>query len=119
MKSWLIPYLKEKGGKGMIISKRRIRSLGTNLRGIQAGQEVVIALPYIGEVRETLIGLGFSEELEAGESVLPLAVGPVTRFNSDGKDIVHRDQAKETAYRQQEWTWKEYHGPYDTVGNHE
>ncbi len=99
----------------MILSKKRIRSLGSNLKGIQAGQEVIIALPYSDEIRETLIDCGFSEELESGESVLPAVVGPVTRFNSAGKYIVHKDQPMETAYRQSEWTWQEYHGPYNTV----
>lgn len=99
----------------MIISKKRIRSLGSNLKGGQAGQEVIIALPYTDEINETLITCGFSEELEPGENVLPAVVGPVTRFNSTGKYIVHKDQPMETAYRQQEWTWQEYHGPYDTV----
>ncbi|MDH3354829.1 MAG: hypothetical protein OEL79_06410, partial [Chromatiales bacterium] len=31
-----------------------------------------------------------------------------------GFDIVHRDQEKETAYRQAEWHWKEFRGRYDT-----
>ncbi len=99
----------------MIISKKRIRSLGGNLKGVEAGQEIIAAIPYTDEIHGTLITCGFSEELESGESVLPSIVGPVTKFNSEGKYISHKDQPMETAYRQQEWTWQEFHGPYDTV----
>ena len=99
----------------MIIRKKRIRSLGNHLRGVQANQEVIIALPYDDGIYKKLIVCGFTKDLEAGESVLPSIVGPVTEFNSIGKYIRHTDQPKETAYRQSEWTWQEYHGPYDTV----
>lgn len=51
----------------IIIRKTRIRSLGSNLKGLQAGQEVIVAIPYTDEMHETLITCGFSEELESGE----------------------------------------------------
>jgi hypothetical protein len=99
----------------MIISKKRIRSLGSNLKGVQAGQEIVVALPYCDDIHQSVIDCGFDEGLEPGDTILPLAVGPVTKYNSIGKYIVHKDQPMETAYRQSEWTWQEFRGRYDTV----
>lgn len=99
----------------MIITKRRIRSLGTNLKAIQNGQEIVAAIPYRDEIRQNLILCGFSENLETGETILPEAIGPITKYNSKGKYHIHKDQPMETAYRQQEWSWKEFRGRYDYV----
>ena len=55
---------------------------------------------------------GLSVPMASGEAVLPAVRGPVSRFNAQGKEIVHRDQEKETVYRQREWTRKEWHGDH-------
>lgn len=36
--------------------------------------------------------------------------GPVSHFNAEGKQIIHKDRPKETAYRAIEWRWTEWHG---------
>jgi hypothetical protein len=59
---------------------------------------------------DRLRGIGFSEALTIGEMILPAIVGPISRFNAEGKQIVRRDLEMETAYRQVEWHWTEFHG---------
>lgn len=99
----------------MIIRKKRIRSLGRNLKGVRNGQEIVVALPDASRHKSRLTQAGFSKSLAAGETVLPTPVGPVSAFNANGKYNIHKDKPKETAYRQQEWTWYEFHGRYDRI----
>lgn len=64
---------------------------------------------------EALREAGFPADLSAGDTVLPAVKGNVSKFNAEGGEIVHKDQPKETAYRQQEWTWTEFRGRYDRV----
>lgn len=98
----------------MEIFKKRIRNLETNLRGIASGETVVVAFPADRAKPNRLIQLGFTAGIEPGETVLPTVIGPVTRYNAEGRYIIHRDQPKETCYRQVEWSWTERHGQ-DTV----
>ncbi len=99
----------------MLIRKKRIRTINNNIRGIRRGDNVVVALRDLGRFVDELLRAGFSQNLEAGEIVLPAAVGPVSTFNAEGKYESHKDQPKETAYRLGEWKWKEFRGRYDTV----
>lgn len=94
--------------------KKRIRSLGSYTKGIAEGQPVVVSVrvPSIDSTMTTKIG--FTSDLSPGETVLPKAVGSTTKFNAEGKEIPLKDEPKETHYRQQEWTWKEFRGRYDT-----
>lgn len=76
------------------------------------GAPVIVALTvtegHVSELQEA----GFSAELEIGETVLPKPAGKVSEYNAEGTHIVHRDRPMETAYRQMEWTWEQWSGPY-------
>lgn len=95
----------------MLIKKRRVRNLEANLPVVQQGDTVVFAIPLTEECAGTLAQLGFTDNRETGETVLPTPQGPVSQYNAEGKYIKHKDQPKEIAYRQMEWTWIEWHGP--------
>jgi hypothetical protein len=56
---------------------------------------------------------GFGQDLSVGDTLLPSIIGPVTRRNAEGYNIIHRDQKKETHWRTVEWTWKQYRGRND------
>lgn len=100
----------------MIIKKKRIRSLKFLETLVKRGDRIVIGVSDIERFREALLMIGFSETLEVGQTILPAATfGPVSSFNAEGKYIKHKDQPMETAYRQIEWHWTEFHGPYDRV----
>jgi hypothetical protein len=45
-----------------------------------------------------LSAVGFSEKPEDGDTILPAAMGSVSRFNVEGRWIVHRDRPKESRY---------------------
>lgn len=93
----------------LIIRKRRIRKLGGYLGQVDTSKALVIGIPVTPERMDRLRQLGF-DQMSHGETVLPLVVGPITRYNAEGKFISHRDQPKETLYRTFEWSHREFHG---------
>jgi len=100
----------------MIIRGRRIRTLSRRLGSIADGANIIIGLPDLDRFCDQLAQFGFSPNPPDGETILPPgSFGPVSLYNAEGRDIVHRDQPMETAYRQSEWRWVEWHGPYDRV----
>lgn len=97
----------------MIINKKRIRTLGAYTKGLQEGQPIVVSVGVSDIDSVAAIAVGFSPDLSPGETVLPKAIGNISKFNAEGKEIPLKDEPKETHYRQQEWTWKEFRGRYD------
>jgi hypothetical protein len=96
----------------MLIKQKRIRNLSRHLGFITPGTMVRAGVPIISEREPLLRRTGFSDNLAQDECVLPAGdFGTVSRFNASGKEIVHRDQEMETAYRMVEWHWTEWHGP--------
>lgn len=93
----------------MIINKKQIRSLKRYTGHLVHGQEFRVGAFQTSNLQP----LGFSPDWEEGETLLPPADrGPVAHRNAEGRFIIHTDQPKETAYREFEWTWNEWHGPY-------
>lgn len=77
---------------------------------INEGATTYIGLPITEDVSSKLKEIGF-HELNPGESLVPSPkLGPISRFNANGRDIPQKDQPKETAYRQQYWEWEDWHG---------
>jgi len=100
----------------MIIEKRRIRSLESNIGFIKKETTVAVGIKSVRKHQDIFEQVGFAQQPNVGDSVLPPAsLGPVSRFNAEGKYIKHKDKPKETAYRTIEWHWEEWEGPYDTV----
>lgn len=94
----------------MKINQKRIRNLERHLPATFQNRRINIGLTDLQKFDAKLIAIGFSADLNIGETVLPSVVGPVTRFNAEGKNIIRRDLPKETVYRQIEWRWTERHG---------
>lgn len=94
-----------------IITQKRIRNANRHLGGIAEGTMLVIAALDPGAHIRELARAGFSSPPVIGERVLPTMVGPTTRRNAEGWHTPHRDQPKETVYRQMEWTRTEWRGP--------
>lgn len=94
----------------MIIRKRRIMNLKSNLGFIDSGTKIIIGLDNIDRFKPKLENMGFTETMEVGESVLPLSKGPVSRFNALGGYIKHTNRPKETVTYQREHEWTEWHG---------
>jgi len=97
----------------MRIAGNRIRSLGRHLRGVKPDTTIVVGIAGLPAHASKLSEIGFTKALELGETVLPAGdLGPVSRFNAEGKEVPDKTQPMETAYRTIEWTWTEWHGPY-------
>jgi hypothetical protein len=95
----------------MILRGKRIRKFENHFGYLKDGQDVIFGVPKTPEHKDALSLVGFPSTASVNDAVLPSArCGPVCRFNAEGKQIVRRDLPMETAYRQVEWTWKEWHG---------
>ena len=94
----------------MIIQRKRIRNLERHLPDNLRGQELRLGIVTEERYSAQIIRAGFSGHLSLGDRMLPAIIGPVTRFNAEGKMNVRRDLPMETAYRLVEWHWTERHG---------
>jgi hypothetical protein len=94
----------------MHIKQRRILNVERHLHDFKINDKIYIGLINVVTHKARLEEAGFTGSLAVGEQVLPSIFGPVSRFNAEGTDKVRRDLPMETAYRQQEWSWKEWDG---------
>lgn len=106
---------KEVKEEKMIIAGKRKRKLDKKFLSLVEGTKIILGLAINGEIKNVLLEIGFTEFLSEGETVLPASnFGPICRFNSEGKFVIHKDQPMETAYRQIEWTWEQWAGYHNT-----
>jgi hypothetical protein len=96
----------------VLIQKKRIRTLDGYLPEEFKKLKLVIA-KRVDLEDARLQAIGFGARPRQGDTVLPTTLGPVSQFNAEGKYQVHRDRPMETAYTSVEWSWKEWHGPYE------
>ena len=75
----------------MLIQKAHIRNVVPYLEGIAEGTELRIVAAITDAQRQKLGRLGFTDQPNSGETVLPLGVGAVSRFNVDGRWHARRD----------------------------
>jgi hypothetical protein len=95
----------------MLIKKAYIRNVESYLAGLPAGIALRPVIEVDDELMKRLPTFGFPSVPEDGHTVLPSPVGPVSRFNADGRWLVHRDQPKEHRYiRTVSWRWKQWSG---------
>ena len=94
----------------MKIIKKRIINVENYITAIRFGERFhVVSLDLdtkINRIRQ----IGFSENLELGEKILPAILGPVSRYNSEGKFNIRRDLEKETFYMCRHWEWTDWGG---------
>jgi hypothetical protein len=99
----------------LVINGKRKRKLDDRIARLPNGTTIRLGISLSPEMEREAQAVGFSAELPAGETLLPPDIGSISRFNSEGKEKIHEDQPMETAYRQREWSWTEYHGRYNPV----
>lgn len=100
----------------MIITKKRIRNIDHYIRHVSDDAKVIVGISNLQRFSSTLTRIGFAEPYQNGQSILPPGVfGPVSLYNAEGKNIVHKDKPMETVYREVEWHWQEWNGPYDRI----
>lgn len=114
-KSTPAPYMKPNESEGaayqpLFLRQKRVYKLPQAVQGLPKGTLVRVGVPALHN-STALRKLGFTSGLEPGQTVLPFAsLGPVSRRNAQGWDIIHRDQPKVEATRQSEWCWEQYCG---------
>lgn len=94
----------------MIITKKRIRNVELYWHLIEDDNEFYIGVSEIGRFANNLRRIGFSDDLENGETILPRPIGSVSRFNAEGRNDKQRHLEKITDYRQVMWKWKQFIG---------
>ncbi|MBN2267379.1 MAG: hypothetical protein JW725_03510 [Candidatus Babeliaceae bacterium] len=100
----------------MVLRGTRIRNLSRRFSIIAEGSTIICGLTELNRFNDRLALLGLTMNSNDGETILPSAsFGPISRYNSEGREIIHRDQPMETAYHQAEWHWEEWHGRYDRI----
>lgn len=98
----------------MIIRQTRVRSLKKYFKFLPEGSSFILGVRL--DKNFDLEKIGFLKKVSVGDTILPYAsIGPVSRFNAEGKYLKQKDKGMETAYMQREWHWKEFHGPYERV----
>lgn len=95
----------------MLIQKRHIRNVIPYLEGIGEGVELRVVAVVNDANRQKLSRIGFSDQPVNGDTILPLGVGAVSRFNAEGRWMPRRDEPKEERYiRTVRWRWTEWRG---------
>lgn len=98
----------------MLIKQSRIKNL-SKLSFIKDNTLTRIGVTNIARFSDKYKTIGFPIELNAGQTVLPKVIGPITRRNSEGFIILNRDKEKEICYRMVEWTYNQWAGRGETV----
>ncbi|MHC9435950.1 hypothetical protein [Leclercia adecarboxylata] len=95
----------------MLIQKKRIRNIDNYITDFDSRDIYIVhGLPN----QQKSVSIGFTSNQLVGEEVLPQVIGPITRFNANGKSVPDKTAPKETAYRQVSWTWKKWSGRGET-----
>lgn len=92
------------------IQQKRVLNIASYLP--QEFQEKDILVGVLGSqiTKDQVLRTGLSWPLVVGETIVPPIIGPITRFNAQGKEVPQRDKPKETHYRDMEFTRHEWHG---------
>lgn len=94
----------------MKIIKRRVQNVENYLSTIRDGEEFHIAFTDFDNKLTRIRELGFTNEVEIGEVILPIVIGPITRFNADGKFNIRRDLPKEEFFVERYWLRRDWQG---------
>lgn len=95
----------------MKIQKTKINKLESNLpKSLHNTSFIPSAILDLKKDKNKLLSLGFTKDLEIGETLLPPIVGTASRFNAEGKFIVDKSQPKDTIYWDVDWTRDQWAG---------
>lgn len=102
----------------MNIRKKRIRSISRYLPGLETGKKFRVAVSVNEIPSDVLTSIGFPERIEAGHTIIPAPVGPVSEFNANGRDEKRRDLPKVHRSYSVYTTWNDWHGyPHSGIQN--
>ena len=90
----------------MIIKKSRINSVDKYFANIAEDKEVYVSVP----ADENNIDLLKMDGCLDGTCVVPQPIGPVTRFNLYGKELIHKEMEKEHREIERDYHIVDWHG---------
>ncbi|MCU4844464.1 hypothetical protein PDN28_14550 [Bacillus cereus] len=95
----------------MLIKGKSIRNVDQYIGKLQKDKKYFIGVRITEELNDTLINLGFSEDLIVGQSLMPdVKFGPKSKFNSIGKEEPQKDLPKEEISWPLYRSWRDWHG---------
>ncbi|OJV19307.1 MAG: hypothetical protein BGO21_08605 [Dyadobacter sp. 50-39] len=97
----------------MRLKQTRIHDVNIFLHALPDGSKFQISLTDIERHHKVLSALGFSSQLNPGERLLPRPRGPVSLFNSEGRQDPQKDQKMIRCYR--DGMIKDWHGHWHHV----
>lgn len=96
----------------MLIEKNRIKNCSKYMSHIAEGETAYIGLQIKEDISARMKEIGFND-VKIGESLVPSPnLGPVSRFNANGKYELQKDKPKETVYHEVHWELKDWGGNY-------
>lgn len=94
----------------MLISGKRIRSIQRYVRHLDRRKELFV-YSLLRNPAADFARVGFPSQPKMGDTILPAEVGPVSLFNSEGRDEPDKTRPMETrVVGQRVWRWVEFHG---------
>src|SRR5690606_33601444 len=100
----------------MQINRKRIINVDNFISHLRVNEEFYISIKNIESKLKELSKLDITTELEVGNKFLPKAIGSTSRYNSNGKFIIHRDRQKVPYTFERYWERLDYQK--NTVGTY-
>lgn len=98
----------------MLITKTRINSIEKYIRPFKKEDGLYVATEISSKrLEQKLKTIGFPSIDFAGVKLIPRGIGPISKFNSEGRDIPQKHLPMETYYH--EALIKDWHGDYHNV----
>ncbi|MFW2374529.1 MAG: hypothetical protein ACN4GM_15495 [Gammaproteobacteria bacterium] len=95
----------------MFIKQKSVRSVRKYLNVIKSHEEFRVSVKITPEMKSLAERAGFPDDVRNGDTLLPNAIGNISRFNAEGKYIKRTDLPKEERYITTiEWTWEQWCG---------
>jgi hypothetical protein len=102
----------------MIIRGKRINNIYKYIKREEIGDIKLLRVKIENDIKKKAIDIGFSNELQVGELIIPRVIGPITYFNAYGKEVINkREKENRDIYRP--YHIKDWHGQYHDGIAHE
>jgi hypothetical protein len=99
----------------VLITGKRVRSIKRFVRHLDRKKELFV-YSLVKNTGTDFAAVGFPSAPKMGDTILPAEIGPVSRFNSEGKIEPDKTKPKERrVVGQRIWRWVEFRGRYDRV----
>lgn len=99
----------------MLITGKRVRSVARYVRHLDRRKELFV-YSLVKNPSADFSRVGFRPSPKMGDTLLPSEIGPISRFNSEGKEEPDKSKPKSPrVVGQRIWRWTEFRGRYERV----